>query len=337
MTALKEYQRLEATGLWRPSPEQQRREVYVSIGDATLTINSFNNQALTHWSLAAIQRRNPDEFPAIYHPDGDSDETLELAESEGHMIEAIERLRRAVERARPHPGRLRSFGVAGVLSAALVLAVFWLPGAMRRHTLDVVPVIKRQEIGDALLARVERLSGRACRSPETQPVLSRLARRLAVRRIVILPGGLRDSLHLPGSIVLLNRALVEDHEDPAVLAGYVLTEKLAAARTDPLGEVLQDGGVFASFRLLTTGEIPKDMLDTYAERIVTAPKPVLSTDAVLKEFADAKVPSTPYARARDITGESTLPLIEADPMKAEDPAPVMRDRDWVLLQGICGG
>ena len=49
MTALKQYQRIEATGLWRPSPDVQRREVVVSIGEATLTISDFNDRALTHW------------------------------------------------------------------------------------------------------------------------------------------------------------------------------------------------------------------------------------------------------------------------------------------------
>ena len=116
-TALKQYQRIEATGLWRPSPDVQRREVVVSLGEATLTISDFNEQALTHWSLAALERQNPGVFPAIFNPDGDPDETLELEDSETTMIEAIDRLQRAIDRARPHPGRLRWFSVAGVVAA----------------------------------------------------------------------------------------------------------------------------------------------------------------------------------------------------------------------------
>ena len=57
---------------------------------------NFNNQALTHWSLAAIERQNPGTLPALFNPDGDPGETLELAETEGEMIDAIERLRQAV-------------------------------------------------------------------------------------------------------------------------------------------------------------------------------------------------------------------------------------------------
>ena len=88
MTALQKYQRIEASGLWRPSPDAQRREVIVSIGEATLVITDTRDQPLTHWSLAAIERTNPGELPALYCPDGDPDETLELSEQEAEMMTA---------------------------------------------------------------------------------------------------------------------------------------------------------------------------------------------------------------------------------------------------------
>ena len=67
MTALTQYSRLEATALWRPTLDAQRREVIVSIGDATLVIATINDQALTHWSLAAVVRANPAVSPAVFH------------------------------------------------------------------------------------------------------------------------------------------------------------------------------------------------------------------------------------------------------------------------------
>ena len=48
MTVLAKYQRLEAEGLWRPDPAAQRRDVIVSIGDATLTIATGNGSVLSH-------------------------------------------------------------------------------------------------------------------------------------------------------------------------------------------------------------------------------------------------------------------------------------------------
>ena len=336
MTALTEYDRLEATGLGRAAADAQRREVLVSVGEATLTISDFNNRALAHWSLAAIDRQNPGDFPAIYSPDGDPGETLELETGEDSMIDAIERLRRAVERTRPRPGRLRLISVLISFALILALLVFWLPEAMLQHTLKVVPAIKRQEIGEALLGRVERVAGRTCNNAEALPPLGRLARRTGARRLVVLRDGVRDSLQIPGGIILLNRALIEDYEDPAVVAGFIVAERTRAVLHNPFAQMLADGAPMASFRMLTTGDLTVDMLDRYAEQMLVAPHPPVGDEPLLTAFAAASLPTMPYAYARDITGETVLGLIEADPMRGKEAAPVLRDRDWVLLQSICG-
>ncbi len=127
MTVLREFERLEAAGLWRASPDAQRRDVIISVGDATLTITDMQDRPLAHWSLAAVERSNPGVFPALFHPDGDTGETLEIPQDEQTMLEAIERVRYAIERARPHPGRLRVMSILGSLSLVALLLVFWLP------------------------------------------------------------------------------------------------------------------------------------------------------------------------------------------------------------------
>lgn len=335
-TALKQYQRIEATGLWRPSPDVQRREVVVSIGEATLTISDFNEQALTHWSLAALERQNPGVFPALFNPDGDPDETLELAETETTMIEAIDRLQRAIDRARPHPGRLRWLSVAGVMAAVAALLLLWMPAALQNHVVSVVPDIKREDIGNTILQRIERVSGRACTSEDAQAALDQLAARTGVRKIVILPAGVQTSLSLPGGIVLLNRSLVEDHEDPSVAAGYIIAERTRTQAQDPLDDLLDRTGATTAFRLLTTGELTPANIDAYTEQVLSEPRPSLPEDDLLEVFAQAALPSTPYAYAVDVTGETVLGLIEADPMAGRPLQQVLPDRDWVRLQNICG-
>lgn len=337
MTALKKYQRLEASGLWRPAPGEQRREVIVSVGDATLVITDMKDQPLAHWSLAAIERQNPGEQPAIYSPDGDPGETLELGEGEDQMIRAIEKLRTAIDRSRPRPGRLRLVSVLLSCLTVVALAVFWLPGAMLRHATEVVPQITRVSIGEALLSRIERVGGPVCTARPARPALQLLAARTGVRRIVILPAGISDSLALPGGLILLNRALIEDHEDPEVAAGYVIEERARRQIADPLAVMLGEGGIVASFRLITTGALPVDLLDAYAESVVSLPRAAVPDDLLLKTFAAAEIRSTPYAYARDITGETVLSLIEGDPMTGKTAVPVLPDRDWVVLQSICEG
>ncbi|ETX27572.1 hypothetical protein [Roseivivax isoporae] len=343
MTALKEYQRLEATGLWRPEIGAQRREVVVALGDATLTIKDTSDRVLAHWSLAAISRATPrGQVPALFHPDGDPGEVLELPETERDMIDALERILRVVDRRRPRPGKLRVWLTGGAGAAILAAAVFWLPGALMTYSVNVVPQAKRAEIGSALLERITRVAGQPCDAPDAQAPLRRLAARVLGERrrdaLVVLPEGPPDTAHLPGGRILLNRALIEDPEDPDVPAGFVLAEALRAATSDPLEDLLRHAGLMASLQLVTTGGLPAAALDAYAEDLLTVRRndPV-PTQQLIDAFAKAELRASPYAYALDVTGETTIALIEADPRAREGSRQVLTDADWLRLQGICGG
>ena len=176
MTALNEYQRLETQGVWRAAPDAQRRDVFVSVGDATLTLFDTADRALGHWSLPAIRRLNPGERPALYAPGPDAEDELELDDPE--MIAAIEKVRQVVARRRPKPGRLRLYLLGGGLAAVLALGVFWLPDALIQHTATVVPEVARQEYGRRLAGYVYRLAGQPCRTANGNMALDRLDRRL---------------------------------------------------------------------------------------------------------------------------------------------------------------
>ncbi|ARE39066.1 hypothetical protein RGUI_0925 [Rhodovulum sp. P5] len=338
MTALKRFQRLESPGLWRESPDAQRRDVILSFGEASLVVSDMRERVLAHWSLAAIERINPGKMPALYRPGTDSGETLEIDESV--MIDAIEAVRAALARSRPHPGRLRLWLLVGVVLAILGLGLFWLPGALVRHTVSVVPPEGRAEIGRDLLARVTRVAGPPCNRPDGVKALNRLTRRLLPDRdvrVLVLPGGVPRSAHLPGGLILLNRALVEDYETADTLAGFIIAEDARAAKTDPLAAMLSEVGLAASFKLLTSGHMPREALESYALTMLTmAPEP-LPQDILLGRFQQARVPAAPYAYALDISGESVIGLIEADPMRGQTVAPLLSDGEWVQLQGICGG
>ncbi len=336
MTALKEFERLEAAGLWRATPESQRRDVIIAIGDATLTITDLQDRPLAHWSLAAIHRHNPGQFPAIFHPDGDPGETLEVAEDEVTMLEAIQKVQHAIDRARPRPGRLRLLGTLGITAAVLSAVTLWLPGALQQHALSVVSEINRKAIGQALLGRIERLSGQACVTPKTAPLLAKLALRTNARQIVVLRDGVSTSLALPGGTFLLNSSFFEDFEDPAVAAGAILVERARSRVEDPLMALLAAGGIPATFHLLTTGQLRQETLDDYAELALTQPRPEVTDQAVLAEFAQNAIPSSPYAYALDVTGETTIGLIEADPLANRALEPLLSDQEWVQLQNVCG-
>ncbi len=338
MTALKKFSRLECPGIWRPSPDAQRQDVIVSFGEASLVISDRNERALSHWSLAAVVRINRGESPALYTPSAEATETLEIDDET--MIEAIETVRGAILKARPHRGRLRLVLFGSITAVVLGFAALWLPGVVMRHTLSVVPDPTRAEIGTKLFQAIGRLTGSPCRSERGDQALARLQARLFTPgkgALLVMPEGLTSTISLPGGVMLLSRKLVESPETPEVTAGYILAEAERQSQADPLEAVLQTAGPLATLRLLTTGHLGDDALQSYAEALTSLDPPRVPDEPLLGRFAAAGVSSTPYAYALDITGESTLKLIEGDPMRSEGARkPVLDDGDWVALQGICG-
>lgn len=332
MTALDQYSRLEATGLWRDGREAQRREVLVSLGKATLVISAPAEVVRAHWSLPAIERLNPGKRPAVYAPGLQSEERLEIDDQT--MIEAIEKLRAAIERRRPHPGRLRLWIGAGVAAAMLAVAALWLPGALIRQTVSLLPAASREAIGTQLLQEIGRLAGPVCSSPRGSAALTRLARRTlgeTAPRVAILPASIPDTLSLPGGIMLADAALVEDFDTPEVLAGFLLAEAARRGEVDPVLRLLSEAGLGVTLRLLTTGEVDRAALQAHAVTLLSEETAPLPDALLLARFERAMISSVPYGLAHG----GMDALIAADPMRGQPPGPILNDADWVSLQDIC--
>lgn len=336
MTALKEFARLETGGLWRSGPEAQRREVGVSFGKATLVLSDSNDRALAHWSLAAVHRVNPGNIPALFSPDGSASETLEIEDVD--MINAIEKVQRSIDRARPRPGRLRWLLLTASFAVVGYLALWWLPGALVRHAVAVVPQVNRAVIGQDLLGSVLRLSGQPCAEPFGTVALGKLQSQVLPDLkgdVVVLRDGLADTRNLPGGTILMGRRVIEDFDDPAVAAGFLLAAGASAEAHDPLERMLNTTGTWSAVQLLTSGQIPPETLDIYARHLMTSPDTPANVDHLIASFETAQLPLRPYALALDMTGESTLDLIEADPFHGVSTKDVLRDGEWISLQSLC--
>ncbi|MEL7344998.1 MAG: hypothetical protein AAFN59_09080 [Pseudomonadota bacterium] len=335
MTALSEYTRLEATAIWLPGAGQKRRDVIVSLGEATLTICDLNDAPLAHWSLAALEKKAA-AGPAIFSPGSGSDEGLEISDPE--MVAAIARIQAALSRGQPTPGRLRLWIRLGALLAALLVGGVWLPDALARYTAKLVPEATRSAIARDVMAQIEPIAGQPCARPSGRRALAGMAARLFEpgTQIVVMPAGLATTAHLSDGTILVGRALVEDFDGPEVLAGHLLAEDVRRQDSDPLLRLLQSSGLGASLGLVTSGAVSPSRLAIHAERLMAqTPRPV-AQPALLEAFHQAGVPSTAYAYAQDVTGESTLAFIEADADRAEI-TPLLSDGDWLALQSICEG
>lgn len=330
MTALAEYQFLEAAAIWRSEEGAQRRDVIVSFGEASLTISAGQDVPVSHWSLAAVTRLNPGTRPALFAPGPGHEETLEIEDDT--MVDAIEKVRRAVTSPRPSPRRIRRIATSGLVALCVLFVLFWLPPAMVRYTASIIPDAKSRELGDTLLIEIEDLVGLRCNSALGFQALADLKTRLNIEgleEIVVLPGGLSPSLMLPGGILLLDRGVVENQNDPHAAAGYVVAEALRMSGTDPLEEMLHDMGLGATLRLLTTGRIVPARLQTYAEELLAEPRPGPEVELLSAALSARAIPPAPYFAA---LGE-TPAVMPADSMSR----PVLSDYAWVSLQSICSG
>ena len=336
MTALRKYQRLECGGLWRAAPDAQRRNVTVSFGEASLVISdSLSAAPLAHWSLPAVLRHNPGTEPAVFSPDADAGETLEIDDPE--MIGALETVARSLRRDGRRRPLLRLAMAGGVALTLLALAVFWLPRALVDHAVRALPQAKKAEIGAMVVEDLARSGFETCAAPLGLRALTRLQERLGGVQLVVLSGaGAPAALALPGGTVALGEAVIAEYDSGEVAAGHVLAARAGAEAEDPLAGLLQKAGVRATLMLLITGDLPGGALRGYGARLAAEPPaPVPPADMLLWRFAAAEVPAAPYARAVDPSGAQTRALIEGDPFRDTPAPPVLADSDWVSLQGIC--
>jgi hypothetical protein len=339
MTALEKYARLEGPGVWRAGPEEQRRDVVVSLGDASLVIaDSRSSVVLSHWSLPAVQRLNRGNKRALYAPEDDQDgETLELEDP--LLIEALETIRDALT-PKPPLRRLR-YALIGATVVALAAAAYWLPGVLVERTAAIVPPAMRAQIGrEALDSLMISAAGeRICAEPHGRQALATLRSRVLggdwrLSVVAGLPGF--ESAHLPGRLIVLGADLVERLDSPEALAGWLIAEAQAAEAQDPLLDALRFAGSRATLALLTTGTLPDGALLGYARlRFGQLPAPV-DAGALAARLEALGIAVSPYAMSLPARAAPVAQAL-ADRAGGSRPvaAPLLSDGEWLTLQAIC--
>ncbi len=333
MTALHQYSRLEAAGLWRSAPDAQRREVIVGLRDATIIlIDPKTEGPLTQWSLPAIERIGDFEGFVIYGAHEDGAETLEL--DDPVMIAALDKVRAALVRRRKRPGRLRAALGAAAAGALLAGVAVWLPLGLHDFAANRLPDAARRDIAAQAMSDIAKISGSPCSGALGAAAAADLARRVwpeAPRAIAILREGLSTPASLPDGTILLPFAQVERAEGPDVLAGMVLAQSLSAAAEDPLVAALRYAGLLATMRLLSSGTLPDGALMGYGLHLAQTNHPALDTGGLHAAFTNAGISSAPFAAFTADTALGSLP----DPAPQGSTPPVLEDAAFLALQYMC--
>lgn len=344
MTALDKYRTLEGPGLWAASREDQRREVVVSFGEATLVISDSRSLAvLSHWSLPAVVRINPGQRPALYRPEGDGTEVLEL--DDDWLIDALKIVQGALHPPRPWHVRAAKPLILGVAVVMALAASALVPPALRNHTAAVVPMAKRVELGMALRADMRSLGAQECSSDFGDAALAALQRTLfqTPAQIIVLrnmPVGAPRIQHVMGRYFLLDARLLEEAQSAEALGGALLMSAQRAADEDPLLPLLRHAGVIATFRLLTSADLPPSAMRGYARALLAAPLAMPALDPLLERFARVGLSTRPVVDNPGALDPGIAALASAlrekDPLSGEPQSTVLlSDGQWVSLINIC--
>ena len=339
MTALTQYQRLEATGIWRKSAEAQRLDVIISIGESSLVITDINEKPLAHWSLAALAVIQSKDGNKLYHPDGDPGETLELGSNENEMAKAIEKLMKAVDRRRPKPGRLRIFSLASISIVILGLSIFWLPAALRDYTQKIIPEVREQEMGKAVFNEFISFVGAPCSRELGIIALDKFSSNLGLEEYSfhIVPSETIEAIHLPGKIIVVSKALVEDFDDPDVLAGHILAQIQREAKSNALDELMKQMNNIEIIQFLLGKSPDASTLREFSKDWIIKKQVDIDLETLMNEFNKKAISALPYSYAIDVTGQSTQFMINNEKISQKVRKPSLDDSAWLAMQTICGG
>ena len=274
-TALHGYDRLEAPGLWRPGWEEPRRDVIVSLGEATLTLADRAERPLAHWSLPAVRRVGAD--PALYAPadaDGAGDpdgETLQVDDAQ--MNEALSAILASLA---PDPpgGRVRWGAGLAVVALGVGLALWAGPGLLRSQAATGLAPAERAALGERVVRRMADGAGRPCADPFGAAALRTLAGRALgepAPRVWVLPDGPDGgSVSVPGGIVL-SAGAIAGAGAPGEVAARLAAE--AARSGDSLAALMAEARIGELGRMMFAPEVPDAVIRRHAAALLDAPPP----------------------------------------------------------------
>ena len=261
MTALEKYTRLEALGRWRETPEMPVREVIVSFGNATLLLSDQHEEPLSHWAMAATLRIAWDGKIAIYSPDVDGRETLEIDDAD--MVEAIAQVSHA-ESVKNHRKPWKIWVTMLVILAVLGAGLHWGPQLVRDQALRMTNAASARQIGLEMLAA---LQIEICKEPRADAVRMKLQQRLFTSsdvRIVIAKNAPAGTV-FPGRLLLIGKDTLLQF---STSEQFILWAVQLQAEESPDANLFQNGTLADVAHYVTRGNIPRTKLLEMANKML---------------------------------------------------------------------
>lgn len=337
MTALDEFDRLEALANWQARPNEPVVEVLVTLGEATLTISDLSGEQdkpLTHWSLGALMRTAQDENHTTYGIEG-SDETL---------IVADEMLKTALDRVLPKPmatpvtghKRPRFFWPAIILILASA-AYFGMPDFIDRLAYRMIPPERAALLADEMIPMIEERTGPACASPAGLKALEVLSARLQpASKVKLHVHDLGDAsvISLPGDKVVIDQRIMELSSSPEEIAAWAAIGIAGIAQSPAITGLFQNDGLLDGLKFLATGNLPQSAKNRAVNLMLINAAQIapITAENANQLLINAKISTNGLAGvlSREAFGveiEHYRPDVTAEPP--------LTMQEWNSLKGIC--
>lgn len=375
MTALAEFQLLESEGRYFDGVTARPTEVIVKFGDASLMVMSLDEVPLTHWPLASLRAVAAREGALTLAPDHESDERLTVAEPMmiDAISRVCPDLHKPRTMTRRRWGRALLW--AGAAVAAVYLVVFHIVPGLADQMAELIPPEAEVAMGEAMVDDVVAIVTGArppkfCTGEAGRAALARMTERLEAAAPIHVPltvqvvrARMVNAFALPGGQIVLFEGLLKATETPEELAGVLAHEMAHVANRDPTRLTLRSAGAAGVLGLLLGDFTGAGVAVALSEALIRSGYQ-RDAEAAADEFAltlltREGLPTEPFAgffrKLDEKTGDgegadgllshlATHPDLgaraaraaAADRVGAAPFAPILSDRDWVALRGICG-
>ncbi len=285
MTAIDKYTRLEALGQWRESPDLPPREVVVSFENATLVLSDMDENPLCHWAMAATSRLSLDGAKAVYTPDTEGFETLEINDAE--MVEAIAQVSREVVIIKRRTPWLRWI-FALFLIAVIATIYYAAPSLLRDQAVRMTAPESARKLGTDMVAT---LDADICRG------LNADAARESFQSRAFPDGGTslvfvrshRPANAFPGGVVVIGNATLQAMQSPDELAALAIA--LSAQSESTMVQLFNASSPRELFDYITTGTLSEERLAQAARTTTTGFK--------IDDIGNYTLPDQPLLRDQD--------------------------------------
>lgn len=285
MTAIDKYTRLEALGQWRESPDLPPREVVVSFENATLVLSDMNENPLCHWAMAATSRLTLDGAKAVYTPDTEGFETLEVNDDE--MVEAIAQVSRAATTIKRRTPWLR-WVFAAFLIAGIAAISYAAPSLLRDQAVRMTGPESARKLGTDMVATLDADMCRGLNADAARELFQSRAFPDDGTSLVFVRKQ-RPARAFPGGVVVIGNTTLQAMQSPDELAALAIA--LSAQSEVTMVQLFDASSPRELFDYITSGNLSEERLAQAARTTTTGFK--------IDDIGNYTLPDQPLLRDQD--------------------------------------